>query len=606
MKVLIACEESQRVCIEMRKLGHEAYSCDLLPAGGGKPEWHIQDDCLKYINGASTFTTQDGQTHVWGGGKINKWDLIVAHPPCFVAGTKVITYDGIKNIEDVQVGDFVLTHNGRYKRVYQTMNHTASNLIDIQIENCGHVICTENHQFYTSRIQRYGRGRRILFGDFEWLSPLNFNERRNTSGEIKEKTYIASICDDIYEDCHWDGIEKFTNKYCSKHVNTLPINDPNFWYIIGRWVGDGVIYRKKENGVRKLRGIAICCSIKETDYLQRKINMAGFHSTPTSKGPVNMFFIYGKELAAFCLQFGEHAENKYVPGFVSRLHHKFVYSFLDGYFDSDGHRGIPNRISYSSVSSNLAYGIKYLVNKYYKRPCSITKNDNSKRKEIMGRICNIKDSYTGQFLISEVKQERSIKYNDYILSPYHKIIKLNGEEIVYNLSVEDDESYTANGVIVHNCTLLCVTGNKWFNVEKYGDKAIQRQADRELAVEFFMKCVNADCDKIAIENPVGIMSTLYRKPDQIIQPWMFGDRARKKTCLWLKNLSLLVPTDIVDEGEIGNFGLSKSAGAYFCRDENGKILRYNDPLTAKIRSRTFPGIARAFAEQWCGECEDDL
>lgn len=151
------------------------------------------------------------------------------------------------------------------------------------------------------------------------------------------------------------------------------------------------------------------------------------------------------------------------------------------------------------------------------------------------------------------------------------------------------------------CTYICVTGNKWFNVEKYGKKAIQRQVDRQLAVEFFMQLINADCDKIAVENPVGIMSTLYRKPDQIIQPWMFGDRARKKTCLWLKNLPLLQPTNIVDEGDIGNFGLSKSASAYFARDENGKILRYNDPLTAKIRSRTFPGIAKAFAEQWCCE-----
>lgn len=159
-------------------------------------------------------------------------------------------------------------------------------------------------------------------------------------------------------------------------------------------------------------------------------------------------------------------------------------------------------------------------------------------------------------------------------------------------------------IIAHPpCTYLCVTGNKWFNVEKYGDKAIQRQKDRELAVDFFIQIVNADCERIAIENPVGIMSTLYRKPDQIVQPWMFGDRARKKTCLWLKNLPLLQPTNIVDEGEIGNFGLSKSASAYFARDENGKILRYNDPLTAKIRSRTFPGFAKAMAEQWTVERE---
>ena len=150
------------------------------------------------------------------------------------------------------------------------------------------------------------------------------------------------------------------------------------------------------------------------------------------------------------------------------------------------------------------------------------------------------------------------------------------------------------------CTYLCVTGNKWFNVEKYGDKAIQRQEDRKLAVEFFMRIVNADCDKIAIENPVGIMSTLYRKPDQIVQPWMFGDRARKKTCLWLKGLPLLQPTNVVDEGEIGNFGLLKSASAYFARGEDGKILRFNDPMTARIRSRTFPGIAKAMAEQWAG------
>lgn len=155
------------------------------------------------------------------------------------------------------------------------------------------------------------------------------------------------------------------------------------------------------------------------------------------------------------------------------------------------------------------------------------------------------------------------------------------------------------------CTYLCVTGNKWFNVEKYGEKAIRRLGLRDSAVDFFMSIANADCEKIAIENPVGIMSTLYRKPDQIVQPWMFGDRARKKTCLWLKNLPLLTPTKVVDEGEMGKFGLSLGAAAYYARDENGKILRFNDPLTAKIRSRTFPGIVKAIAKQWAGECNKE-
>ena len=78
MKVLVACEESQRVCTEFRKLGHEAYSCDIDPCSGGHPEWHIQDDVLPLLNGNCTFKTADGVLHKIGG----KWDMIIAFPPC--------------------------------------------------------------------------------------------------------------------------------------------------------------------------------------------------------------------------------------------------------------------------------------------------------------------------------------------------------------------------------------------------------------------------------------------------------------------------------------------------------------------------------------------
>lgn len=148
------------------------------------------------------------------------------------------------------------------------------------------------------------------------------------------------------------------------------------------------------------------------------------------------------------------------------------------------------------------------------------------------------------------------------------------------------------------CTYLTVTGNRWFNVSKYGEKALKRARDREEAVKFFMSFVNANCDRIAIENPVGVMSTNYRKPDQIIQPYQFGSHARKKTCLWLKGLPKLVPTDIVSAGEIDSYGCSVGAAATYARDGNGKILSWNDPKTARIRSKTFSGIASAMAEQW--------
>jgi hypothetical protein len=153
-------------------------------------------------------------------------------------------------------------------------------------------------------------------------------------------------------------------------------------------------------------------------------------------------------------------------------------------------------------------------------------------------------------------------------------------------------------IIAHPpCTYLTNTGNRWFNVERYGEKAVQRAKDREKAVEFFMQFVNADCDRIAIENPIGHMSTRYRKADQIIQPYEYGYPARKATCLWLKGLPKLKPTEIV-EYKLKTRNYSDGLAAAWATDENGKILRWNDPETAKQRSKTVPGIAKAMAEQW--------
>lgn len=123
------------------------------------------------------------------------------------------------------------------------------------------------------------------------------------------------------------------------------------------------------------------------------------------------------------------------------------------------------------------------------------------------------------------------------------------------------------------CTDLAVSGARWFE-EKRRDGRQQR------SIDFFMEFVNAPCERIAIENPIGIMSTYYRKPDQIIQPWQFGHGETKATCLWLKNLPLLVPTNIVDGRENRVW-----------RMPPGKDR-------AKLRSKTYHGIALAMAQQW--------
>lgn len=149
-------------------------------------------------------------------------------------------------------------------------------------------------------------------------------------------------------------------------------------------------------------------------------------------------------------------------------------------------------------------------------------------------------------------------------------------------------------IIAHPpCTYLTVTGNRWFNVERYGEKALQRLRDREEGAEFFMKFVNADCDKIAIENPIGYMSTKYRKADQIIQPYMFGDPFEKKTCLWLKGLQKLEPVNEVDPPKRKEYKSGKTMPAWYAECWN-----LPKEERARMRSKTFPGFAKAMAEQW--------
>lgn len=149
-------------------------------------------------------------------------------------------------------------------------------------------------------------------------------------------------------------------------------------------------------------------------------------------------------------------------------------------------------------------------------------------------------------------------------------------------------------IIAHPpCTYLTVTGNRWFNVEKYGEKAIQRQKDREDAASFFMTLANANCPRIAIENPVGVMSTRWRKPDQIIQPYWFGDPFEKKTCLWLKGLPKLKATNMVEPEKRIEYASGKTMPAWYAQ-----CWSMSKEERSKARSKTFPGFAEAMAEQW--------
>jgi hypothetical protein len=150
-------------------------------------------------------------------------------------------------------------------------------------------------------------------------------------------------------------------------------------------------------------------------------------------------------------------------------------------------------------------------------------------------------------------------------------------------------------IIAHPpCTYLTVAANKYYNVEKYGEKAIIRQYEREKAIQFFLNFAwyNLDCPRVAIENPIGIMSSIYGKPTQIIQPYQFGHTERKATCLWLKGLPPLKPTKIVKPDIIKHASGRTDSRLHY------DTFKLPPKERSKMRSKTFEGIAQAMAEQW--------
>jgi len=144
------------------------------------------------------------------------------------------------------------------------------------------------------------------------------------------------------------------------------------------------------------------------------------------------------------------------------------------------------------------------------------------------------------------------------------------------------------------CTYLSVSGARHlYNKDKTPN--IERYKNQKAALQFVKNLMDANIERIAIENPVSVISTHIKKPNQIIQPYMFGDEATKTTCLWLKNLPMLKPTNIVGKGDRVIFKSGKSHPKWYA---DAMAISKSIEERRKLRSKTFTGIAKAMAEQW--------
>ena len=179
MNVLVACEESQRVCTAFRERGHEAYSCDIIDCSGGHPEWHIKQDVLPFLNGRCEFNTCDGKLHTISG----KWDLIIAHPPCTYlsnAGARFLYPKGVLNEERLQKGleakeFFMALYNADCEKI------CVENPIPSKVYELPH---------YSQIVQPYEHGHPVQKKTCLWLKGLPLLKPTNIVEE-RESTKIA-------------------------------------------------------------------------------------------------------------------------------------------------------------------------------------------------------------------------------------------------------------------------------------------------------------------------------------------------------------------------------------------------------------------------------
>lgn len=355
-------------------------------------------------------------------------DIITAGVPCFAAGTLVLAREGYRGIESLVVGDTVLTHTGKWKPITAVMVRYAAELRSVRAGGTTNIVTTDEHQFYARRRQgREWRGRgesyTRCFSDPEWRH----------ARELTTADFVAQILPPVRSDDR----------------------APAFWYVVGRYLADG--WRVDRPG-REGRGrVVICACHTEADALAGRISAAGFHATRSGDRTVVKFIIYQTEFFAFLEQFGRLAHGKRIPGFVYELDQERATALLDGYLDGDGYteeRWEDRRAT--TVSRSLALGVALLAQRAYGVVAGVRRCAMPSTTIIEGRTVNQRDFY----VVSIPPRNRSAFVEGNM--GWKRVTGSDrcGSGTVYNIAVEEDESYMVEGCIVHNCQPWSVAGKR--------------------------------------------------------------------------------------------------------------------------------------------------
>ena len=379
-------------------------------------------------------------------------DLITHGSPCFTADTLVLTGKGYKNIIDVKVGDKVLDHTNTYNTVVNKFNQGKKEIWEINAMGSDIIRTTSNHKFYARKMDRVWhndvrRGVRE-FSEPKWIECKDLSKEYYLGIAINQNNIIPK----------WNGVED-NRKGHFNPIKTLDMYNKQLWYMVGRFLGDGWTKRRKERN-NSLSSVVICCGKHKSNSFEKELE--GFlNYTKIEDRTVYKYQFSNKEFAIFCEQFGHGAKNKFIPSFVFDMPTDLLKELLKGYFDSDGSvNSITGKVKITSISKQLIYGIAQLVAKVYHRPYSIYFCKRPNSHVIEGRTVNQNDTYSLVFNMNKQKQDHALYENGYLWVPINSIINTQEFEEVYDIEVENAHSFTANGVIAHNCQSFSVAGKQ--------------------------------------------------------------------------------------------------------------------------------------------------
>lgn len=362
-------------------------------------------------------------------------DLLIGGSPCFIKNTPIVTLDSIKSIEDIKVEDKVLTHTGQYKKVLK-VGSQQSNIFRVVSQSGTGTFTTANHPYYVrERFREWDNEKRshvYKFKSPKWVKVKN----------IKKGDYIGT-------------------PIIKEETNPLNLTEDEC-FLIGLYIGDGHTrkdYRKNE-GRENHRYWQLILSIgtHETERLTKVLKIK--HSITSHTKSVNRVSIFSKRLVMYVEEnCGKSADTKYFSKAILNLPKKLLRKVIEGYLFSDG--SVRNNVyRATTISKHLVETLTLAVAKVYRTTTSIEYTKRPEFTFIEGRKVKQRNTWTISFRKVHPKQSRAWVLDDIIWNPVKVVENMKYKDQVYNIEVEDDNSYIANNHIVHNCQGFSFSGKQ--------------------------------------------------------------------------------------------------------------------------------------------------